>query len=310
MTTASHPVKLTKQFKTKSGSDVSIATGTGTKWKKDAKDDDINQELVDQILLALKLGFRHIDTAEVYNTQAEVGEAVKQSGIPREELWITTKYNPGWRTISASSASPSASIDKALKQLDTDYIDLYLIHQPFFTEESTHGYTLEDVWNVLIDYKKQGKIREIGVSNFAQEHIERLKKISEPEFYPVVNQIESHPFLQDQSKGITEYSQANGILVEAFSPLTPVSRVEKNALTGYLDELSKKYNKTGGQILLRWTLQRGILPITTSAKEDRIKEALDVFDFELTQEEFDKIAEIGKENPHRVFFHDEFKDLE
>ena len=277
--------------------------------EKDAKDDDINQELVDQILLALKLGFRHIDTAEVYNTQAEVGEAVKQLGIPREELWITTKYNPGWRTISASSASPSASIDKALKQLDTDYIDLYLIHQPFFTEESTHGYTLEDVWNVLIDYKKQGKIREIGVSNFAQEHIERLKRSWNQNSIQLSIKLKAtHSFKINLR--ITEYSQANGILVEAFSPLTPVSRVEKNALTGYLDELSKKYNKTGGQILLRWTLQRGILPITTSAKEDRIKEALDVFDFELTQEEFDKIAEIGKENPHRVFFHDEFKDLE
>lgn len=98
--------------------------------------------------------------------------------------------------------------------------------------------------------------------------------------------------------------------MEAYSPLTPVSRVEENALSGYLDELSKKYNKTTGQILLRWTLQRGILPITTSAKEQRIKEALDVFDFELSEEEFDKIVEIGKANPHRVFFHEEFKNFE
>ncbi|RCK65516.1 NADPH-dependent conjugated polyketone reductase C2 [Candida viswanathii] len=309
MPSQTHPVKLTREFKTKSGADVSIATGTGTKWKKDSKDDDINQELVDQILLALKSGFRHIDTAEVYNTQAEVGAAVKQLGIPREDLWITTKYNPGWRTIKSSSASPNASIDKALQQLGTDYIDLYLIHQPFFTEDNTHGFSLEDTWKILIDYKKQGKIREIGVSNFTEEHIERLKKILDPEFYPVVNQIESHPFLQDQSKGITAYSQANGILVEAFSPLTPVSRIDKNTLTGYLEELSKKYNKTGGQILLRWTLQRGVLPITTSAKEERIKEALDVFDFELTKEEFDKITEIGQANPHRVFFHEEFKGL-
>ena len=310
MPEVSHPVKLTKQFKTKSGADVSIATGTGTKWFKGVRDDVINQELVDQILLALKLGFRHIDTAEVYNTQAEVGEAIKQLGIPREELWITTKYNPGGKTRAASNASPSAAIDEALKQLDTDYIDLYLIHQPFFTEESTHGYSLEDVWKVLIDYKKQGKIREIGVSNFTVEYLEQLKKILDPEFYPAVNQIESHPFLQDQSKGITKYSQDNGILVEAYSPLTPVSRVEENALSGYLDELSKKYNKTTGQILLRWTLQRGILPITTSAKEQRIKEALDVFDFELSEEEFDKIVEIGKANPHRVFFHEEFKNFE
>ncbi|KAF6070516.1 Aldo/keto reductase family protein [Candida albicans] len=233
MTSHTHPVKLSRTFKTKSGDELSIGTGTGTKWKKDSKLDEINQELVDQILLAIKLGYRHIDTAEVYNTQAEVGEAIKQSGIPREQLWITTKYNPGWNDIKASSAT-----------------------------------------------KKQ-----------------------------VVNQIESHPFLQDQSKNITKYSQENNILVEAFSPLTPASRLDANPLTEYLEELSKKYNKSLGQLLLRYTLQRGILPITTSAKENRIKESLDVFDFELTKEEFDKITEIGNANPHRVFFHEAFKDL-
>ncbi|KHC30639.1 hypothetical protein MGQ_05232 [Candida albicans P76067] len=309
MTSHTHPVKLSRTFKTKSGDELSIGTGTGTKWKKDSKLDEINQELVDQILLAIKLGYRHIDTAEVYNTQAEVGEAIKQSGIPREQLWITTKYNPGWNDIKASSASPQESIDKALKQLGTDYIDLYLIHQPFFTEENTHGYSLIDTWKVLIEAKKQGKIREIGVSNFAIKHLEALKEVSEPEFYPVVNQIESHPFLQDQSKNITKYSQENNILVEAFSPLTPASRLDVNPLTEYLEELSKKYNKSLGQLLLRYTLQRGILPITTSAKESRIKESLDVFDFELTKEEFDKITEIGNANPHRVFFHEAFKDL-
>ena len=267
MTSHTHPVKLSRTFKTKSGDELSIGTGTGTKWKKDSKLDEINQELVDQILLAIKLGYRHIDTAEVYNTQAEVGEAIKH------------------------------------------YIDLYLIHQPFFTEENTHGYSLIDTWKVLIEAKKQGKIREIGVSNFAIKHLETLKEVSEPEFYPVVNQIESHPFLQDQSKNITKYSQENNILVEAFSPLTPASRLDANPLTEYLEELLKKYNKSLGQLLLRYTLQRGILPITTSAKESRIKESLDVFDFELTKEEFDKITEIGNANPHRVFFHEAFKDL-
>ncbi|KAI5965064.1 hypothetical protein KGF57_000857 [Candida theae] len=284
---------LSRVFHTKSGKEVSIALGTGTKWKQNQDINDISSELVDNILLALKLGFRHIDTAEAYNTQKEVGEALKKTDIPREDLWITTKYSPGWGSIKAYSKSPKDSIDKALSQLGVDYIDLFLIHSPFFTEEHTHGYNLEQVWEALVEAKKEGKVREIGVSNAAIPHLERLFAASpSPEFYPVANQIEFHPFLQNQSKNIVEFSQKHGILVEAFSPLAPLSRVEDNALADTLKKLAEKYNKTEAQILLRYTLQRGILPVTTSSKENRLKESLEVFDFELTKEEVDGINQI------------------
>ncbi|KAG5419543.1 hypothetical protein I9W82_003311 [Candida metapsilosis] len=301
---------LPRVFRTKSGKEVSIGLGTGTKWKQQQTVNEISSELVENILLALKLGFRHIDTAEAYNTQKEVGEALRRTDVKREDIWITTKYSPGWGTIKAFSKSPKESINKALAELGTDYIDLFLIHSPFFTTDQTHGFTLEQVWEALVEAKKEGKVREIGVSNSAIPHLERLFAASpSPEFYPVANQIEFHPFLQNQSKSIVKFCQDHNILVEAFSPLAPLARVESNALAGTLEALAEKYKKTEAQILLRYTLQRGILPVTTSSKESRLKESLELFDFELTKEEVDKISKIGQENPYRAFFHEQFKDL-
>nr|4H8N_A Chain A, Conjugated polyketone reductase C2 [Candida parapsilosis]4H8N_B Chain B, Conjugated polyketone reductase C2 [Candida parapsilosis] len=301
---------LPKTFRTKSGKEISIALGTGTKWKQAQTINDVSTELVDNILLGLKLGFRHIDTAEAYNTQKEVGEALKRTDVPREDIWVTTKYSPGWGSIKAYSKSPSDSIDKALAQLGVDYVDLFLIHSPFFTTEQTHGYTLEQAWEALVEAKKAGKVREIGISNAAIPHLEKLFAASpSPEYYPVVNQIEFHPFLQNQSKNIVRFCQEHGILVEAFSPLAPLARVETNALAETLKRLAEKYKKTEAQVLLRYTLQRGILPVTTSSKESRLKESLNLFDFELTDEEVNEINKIGDANPYRAFFHEQFKDL-
>lgn len=197
-----------------------------------------------------------------------------------------------------------------MAQLGVDYVDLFLIHSPFFTTEQTHGYTLEQAWEALVEAKKAGKVREIGISNAAIPHLEKLFAASpSPEYYPVVNQIEFHPFLQNQSKNIVRFCQEHGILVEAFSPLAPLARVETNALAETLKRLAEKYKKTEAQVLLRYTLQRGILPVTTSSKESRLKESLNLFDFELTDEEVNEINKIGDANPYRAFFHEQFKDL-
>ncbi|KAG7662192.1 uncharacterized protein J8A68_004320 [[Candida] subhashii] len=308
--TISHPVTFTRTFQTKSGKDITIGTGTGTKWKKDLSDDSVNPELVDQVLRSLNLGFRHIDTAEVYNTHKEVGAAIKQAGIPREDLWITTKYCPGYRGINAPSTSPTESLNKALKELDTPYVDFFLIHQPFFTEEMTGGVTIESAWKELIEAKKQGKVRFIGVSNFAKVHLKRILAISESEeFLPVVNQIEFHPFLQNQSPDIVKFCQENNIQVEAYSPLAPLSRTEAPELVKYLKEIGAKYNKTPAQLLLRYTLQKGIIPITTSCQEQRIRQSLDLFDFELTKDETTAIDTIGAKSSYRAFFDVEFENL-
>lgn len=311
--------KLNPEFKTVSGRPLKIGTGTGTKWqilkkgRPEEERDLLSEDLVDQLLLALKNGFYHIDTAEIYTTHKEVGAAVKRSGIPREDLWITTKYNPGFGSSQAMSASPSASIETALKELETDYIDLFLVHSPFFSPETTHGYSHREVWDALVQAKKDGKVRHIGVSNHTAKHIEDIFGFVDPEFYPQVNQIEFHPYLQDQSKGIVEFCQKHDILVEAYSPLAPLSRVNKdgeahidNPLEKLLPGLTEKYNKTPSQILLRYTLQRGILPITTSSKEERIKESLSVYDFKLSDEDVEKINETGSFH-FRAFFKEQFE---
>ncbi|EGW32665.1 conjugated polyketone reductase C2 [Spathaspora passalidarum NRRL Y-27907] len=286
-------------FKTKSGKTITIGTGTGTKWKRNPADKQINQELVDQIVSTINLGFNHIDTAQVYNTHEEVGAALKKSGIAREDLWITDKYCPG-----RSDETPTDIIDLALEQFGTSYIDLFLIHHPFFDEDNS--VTLEQAWTELIQAKKDGKVREIGVSNFASVHLEKLFAISEKygkEYVPRVNQIEFHPFLQNQSKDIVKYCHDHNILVEAYSPLAPLSRVgNNNPLIQYLKPLEEKYGKTASQILLRYTLQKQILPITTSSQQSRMKQSLNIYDFELNDAEINEIDTIGQANPYRAFF--------
>ncbi|RLV94812.1 hypothetical protein JA1_001482 [Spathaspora sp. JA1] len=283
-------------FKTKSGKPITIGTGTGTKWKRSLNNEEINQELVEQIKSTIKLGFNHIDTAQVYNTHEEVGVALKQLDVSREDLWITTKYCPG-----LTNQPPSEIIDLALKQFNTEYIDLFLIHHPFFQPDNV--VSLEQAWIELIQAKKQGKVREIGVSNFSSKYLQEITKISEKygrEYFPSVNQIEFHPFLQNQSQGIVKYCHENNILIEAYSPLAPLSRVgNNNPLIKYLIPLEEKYNKTSSQLLLRYCLQNDILPITTSSKAERMKQSLDIFDFELSNIEIEQINKIGQENPYR-----------
>lgn len=313
-------IKLTRNFTTKSGNPITIGTGSGTKWQwaKKSRSDDlkdtIHQDLVDQLVMALKLGYNHLDTAEFYSTQPEIGEAIVQAGIPRQDVFITTKYSPGFMTNPALTTGPKESIDIALKQMKTDYIDLFLIHSPFFNEGS-RGQTLESAWKEIVEAKKQGKVRHIGVSNFTISHLESIFKITDSkENYPQVNQIEFHPYLQNQTPGITEFCKKHDIQIEAYSPLTPLSRVEKDGesvdhpLKSVLPKLSQKYDKTPAQILLRYTLQKGYLPITTSSNEERVKQSLEIYEFELDDDDLALIDSEGSKFRHRTFFNELFED--
>lgn len=317
------PVSLVHNFRTKSGNPITLGYGSGTawQWKKKKRPDNekhtLVQELVDQVALALTGGtgstladapkFNHIDTAEIYTTHPEIAAGIKKSGVKREDVWITTKYCTGFGSIEAPSLNASIFIDNALKELETDYIDLLLIHSPFL---NAHGETLESIWGHFMAAKKAGKVREIGVSNFATGHLDRIfKAAGDPEFYPVVNQVEFHPYLQNQSKGLLEYSKKHNILVEAFGPLSPLFRIKKDGkvvedhpLTTLLPELAAKYGKTDAQILLRYTLQKGVLPITTSSKADRIKQSLAVYDFELESGDFEAIDLVQEKLKFRGFF--------
>lgn len=298
------------ELKTKSGNTVRIGTGSGTKWQlaKRGREESVRGELVPELVEALSLaienGFRHIDTAQMYTTHPEVALAIAQSGVAREDLFLTTKFHPGVKEIPNVYESAAVWIDEALRELKVDYLDAVLIHQPFIDPAFSKGATIELVWRDFVEAKKAGKVRYIGVSNFTVDHLQVLYGVAngDAEQFPQINQIEFHPYLQNQSPGIVQFCQKNNILVEAYGALSPLFRIAKNGadvadhpLKPVLPELAAKYGKSDTQILLRYTLQKGILPITTSSKPERQREALAVYDFVLEDGDVALIDERGSE---------------
>ena len=229
------------------------------------------------IVYALSQGYRHLDTASYYNNEDAVGRAVKKSGIPREELFITTKV---WNEDQRQSRVKEAFED-SLRKLDTDYIDLYLIHWPVADK-------IQETWKVLEELYKSGKVKAIGVSNFKEHHLETLKEIST--VTPAVNQVELHPYLIQQS--ILDYCKKEGIQMEAWSPLGA-------SKTDLLKEpiivnLADKYCKSPAQIILRWDFQRDVVIIPKSSNKERLIQNISIFDFSLTDEEMSQINSLDK----------------
>lgn len=309
----SSPISLQPQLTTKSGRALEIGFGVGTAIK-DRKRKDSSQSSIDGIVAsitaAIDAGFFHLDTAEAYQNTDNLSDAIQQSGAKREDLFITTKYLPGHTTyFKKTSFTPMAHIDESLQLLKTEYLDLVLIHHPYFSVENSFGHDLTSLWKELIQAKKEGKVRYIGVSNFAPDHLETIFKASESkDDYPVLNQVEFHPYLQNQSHGLLEFSKKHNILVEAYGPLSPLFRIKKDGvvindhpLKTLLPQLSSKYGKTEAQILLRYTLQKGVLPVTTSSRPARLSEALEVYNFTLEQSDVDLIDKRGNEFPFRAF---------
>ncbi|CCE85423.1 Piso0_005019 [Millerozyma farinosa CBS 7064] len=292
------------KYTTKSGRPLTLGLGTGSRWKdyKREKHLAFSTELVDLLKNAVEAGVRHIDTAHVYNTQTEVGIAIKESGIPREDFWITTKYTP---SRSGPNRRPLEVIDEILTELQTDYLDLLLIHHPFVDKNADTSISLEEMWREFNQMKAQGRVREIGVSNFGVVDLKRLSS-AEFTFKPAFNQIEFHPSLQNQTPGVVKFSQDNGILVEAYGSLTPLS-FGKGQLLEYLENLASQLNRTKAQILLRYTLQKGILPITTTKNSERIKQNFEIYDFKLEDSQFERIDELGALQEHREYFTKDFE---
>lgn len=238
-----------------------------------------NEKTEKCVLEALKIGYRHIDTAHMYGNEKEVGSAIKKSGIPREEIFITSKL---WIT-EYGEGKTLAQIDKMLKRFDLEYIDLLLLHFAF-----------NDYIGAYKDLEKayeQGKVKSIGISNFENQKLEEL--CDQAKIKPVLNQVELHPYFQqnDLRKRMEKYNTK----IEAWAPLG-------HALTNIFKEevilkLSEKYKKTPAQIILRWDIQRGIITIPKSVNPERIKENFEIFDFELTPDEVKEIDGLdGKQN--------------
>lgn len=284
-----------KVFKLANGHTIpAVGYGTGTKWFKLGRD-EIDTNLVNTLKLALKSGFTHIDGAEVYNTDAEIGEAI--AGVDRSAVFITDKFFAGdssHKSIS-SHGKPYESLQYHLKnKLKLDYVDLYLLHSPFITKD-THGFDLAEAWQSLEKAVDDGLTKSIGVSNFSVEDLKTVLNVAR--IKPVINQIEYNAYLQDQTPGVVEFSKQNGILVEAYSPLGPIVKAEPGEFTEQLATLAAKYGKTPEQVLLRWVLETGVLPVTTSSNEQRIKQFADIFDFALTEGEVSELTALGRKHP-------------
>lgn len=291
--------ELNPTFRTVSHRPLLVGTGSGTKWKKLKEADVSNSKVIEnQMKLAIENGFYHLDTAESYNTDVEVGSAINSSSIERKDFWITHKYSP-----TTLTSGPIEALSQGLKNLQTEYVDLYLIHENKFKPSQTkNNQTLESAWEEMIELQKRGLARYIGVSNFKVDALETIIKISEKhgsEYYPRVNQIEFHPYLQNSFPGIYKFCQDNNILIEAYAPLAPLSLQGDHPLAAILPKLAAKYGKTAAQILLRWTWQMNVLPVTTSSKQERIKQSLDIYNFKLDNEDVEFIANTGFE--HRAF---------
>lgn len=238
-----------------------------------------DNEACDAVLLAIKAGYRHIDTAAYYQNEQGIGKAVRKCGIPREELFITSKV---WNTDRGYEKTKKAFAD-SLERLGLEYMDLYLIHWPAnrkqFGDDAKR--INAETWKALEELYAEGKVKAIGVSNFLPHHIEELMETAKVK--PMVNQIEFHPGWAQLE--ISRYCQQNDIVVEAWSPLCRNEALENETLKS----IGKKYKKGTAQVCIRWIMQHGILPLPKTVNAGRMAENADVFDFELTAEEMQLI---------------------
>ncbi|MGX7059542.1 aldo/keto reductase [Vagococcus humatus] len=229
---------------------------------------------------ALSVGYRLIDTAFNYENEGIVGQAIRNSSVPRDQLTITSKL-PGRHHQYKEALT---SIEESLTRLGLDYLDLYLIHWPNPLENH-----YVEAWQALIDAKKWGLVRSIGVCNFLPEHLQRLE--TETGVLPVINQIELHPSFNQLEQ--RDYHQEKGIITEAWSPLGRGGTIFSQPI---LQEIAKHHQKTVAQVVLRWELQLGVLPIPKASHIKRQQENLAVFDFSLTAEEMVQINQLSQQN--------------
>ncbi|KAJ6096320.1 hypothetical protein N7486_007066 [Penicillium sp. IBT 16267x] len=233
---------------------------------------------------ALKAGFRHIDSAIMYGNEKSCGRAIQNSGLDRSEIFLTTKIPPG----SMGYKATKQAIDKSLQEAATEYFDLILLHAPYGGKEARLG-----SWRALVEAQKAGKIRSIGVSNYGIHHLEELEEYIQNgggggEIS--VGQWEMHPWL-DRSD-IAEWCQSRKIIVEAYSPLAHGERLREPVLAS----IGKKYGKSPAQVMIRWSLQMGLVPLPKSKTSQRIRENTEVFDFELSDEDM-ALLDTGEYSP-------------
>jgi len=232
-------------------------------------------EVINACRYAIEAGYRHIDTASLYDNEKGVGIAIKECGVPRKEIFITSKV---WNSDQGFDSTLKA-FDDTIKKLDTDYLDLYLIHWPVKDK-------YKETWRALETLYKDGRVKAIGVSNFLLHHLEDL--LTSVEIKPMVNQVEFHPYVIQQQ--LLDFCASHQIQSEAWSPLMQgkIFNVRR------IKELALKYNKTEAQIVLRWDLQKGVITIPKSVRREIILSNAQLFDFELSTEDVKSIDSLNK----------------
>jgi 2,5-diketo-D-gluconate reductase A len=246
------------------------------------------EDTAEAVTRALEIGYRHIDTAEMYGNEREVGEAVRASGLGRDEVFITSKLNNGaHRPDDARHA-----FEGTLSALGLDHVDLFLIHWPLPT---LYDGDYVSTWQVLEEFKADGRARSIGVSNFQAEHLERLA--AETEVVPAVNQIELHPYFRNRE--VAAYGEEHGIVTEAWSPIAQGDVLDDPEIVA----VAEKLGRTPAPVVLRWHIQHGYIVFPKSVTAERIRENFELFDFELSADDMNTIdsldrGEEGRRGPH------------
>ncbi|KAI1461053.1 NADP-dependent oxidoreductase domain-containing protein [Annulohypoxylon moriforme] len=244
---------------------------------------------------AIRNGFYHLDAAEVYGNEKELGAAIRQSGVPRSQLYITTKV---WTVAS----NVKTAFDASLERLGVDYVDLYLINWPQIADKPDR---LQQIWSEMEAIKQSGRARSIGVSNFLQNHLEMI--LSTARIPPAVNQIEYHTYLQHGN--LVDFHRQHNIVTAAYSPLAPITKAHPGPCDNILASLARKYGVGEADIAIRWVLDQGIVAVTTSTSEERVQSLRrNLPTFKLTEEEIREIAYQGKQKHFRGYFNDIYSD--
>jgi len=274
---------LVPTAKLNDGSEIPvIAFGTGSKLK--------NQDVVAFVTNALEAGFTHIDTAAIYKNEQYVGTALREVGLSRSELYITTKYDGG---------DVQEGVRTSLSKLNVTFVDLYLIHDTFIVPNGD----IEHTWSQFESIQKEGLVKSIGVSNFSAADLERI--VRSGHVLPSVNQIRLHPYIWTFYKDLLEYSAKHNIVIEAYGSLAPITQFPGGVLDPVLDKLAKRIGGTSAQVIFKWVLAKGAVVVTTSTRRERLEEYLATPSLpDLTPEEVAEIDAAGAKGPptqlHRI----------
>jgi 2,5-diketo-D-gluconate reductase A len=242
-------------------------------------------ETAQAVKTALDIGYRHIDTAEMYGNEKEVADGVSDAGLSRGDVYITSKLNNGFHEPDEARRA----FDETLRKLDTDYVDLFLIHWPLPT---LYDGDFVSTWKVLEEFKKDGRSRSVGVSNFQPAHLEKLAQ--QCSIVPAVNQIEVHPYLANDE--VRAYGRDHGIVTEAWSPIAQGDVLDDPVVTA----IAQSLGKSPAQVVLRWHIQRGDVVFPKSVTTERVKENFELFDFELSGDDMVAISGLDRgENGRR-----------